>query len=149
MDRALAWLKAEGYALQEEQGFIAVKYQELTFLIPDTAEDETFLKIDLAFPLEAYEGLTEDRVLPLVNEIGQEVKIAKATYRVDPQGGKALVYSAEVLVCEADDFGKVLPRLFDLLGFAAQTLSEKNSKRPLRKPTSSLHAPSRLKIRRL
>ena len=39
MDRALAWLKAEGYAPQEEQGFIAVKYQGLTFLIPDTAED--------------------------------------------------------------------------------------------------------------
>ena len=99
-----------------------------SFLIPDTAEDETFLKIDLAFPLEAYEGLKEDRVLALVNEISQEIKIAKATYRVDPQGGKALVYSAEILVCEADDFGKVLPRLFDLLGFAAQTLFDKISK---------------------
>ena len=63
-----------------------------------------------------------------MNEISQEIKIAKATYRVDPQGGKAVVYSAEILVCEADDFGKVLPRLFDLLGFAAQTHFDKISK---------------------
>ena len=77
MDRALAWLKAEGYAPQEEQGFIAVKYQGLTFLIPDTAEDETFLKIDLAFPLEAYEGLKEDRVLALVNEISKKLRLLR------------------------------------------------------------------------
>lgn len=129
IDRALAWLQAEGYAPQKENGFLAVKYQGGTYLIPDTEDDETFLKVDFAFPIEVFEGLKEERAITLVNEISQEVKIVKATFRVDPEGGaKFIVFSAETLVCESDDFGKVLPRLFDLLGFSAQTAFEKLSK---------------------
>lgn len=125
IDRAHEWLKAEGYApqLENEQGFLAVKYQSLTYIIPDTDQDETFLKIDLVFPLEAYEGIKKENILSVANRVSQDVKIAKATLRED----NAIVYSAEVLVCEQDDFGKVLPRLFDVLRLAAQYFYEQST----------------------
>lgn len=123
IDRALEWLKAEGYAPQVEEGFLAVKYQGLTYLIPDTADDVNFLKVDLIFPLSQYENLTNDKALALCNKVTQDIKIAKALLRED-----AVAFAGETLVCESDKFGDVLPRLFDILRMAAQYFYEESSK---------------------
>lgn len=123
IDRALEWLKAEGYAPQVEEGFLAVKYQGLTYLIPDTADDVNFLKVDLIFPLSQYENLTSDKALALCNKVTQDIKIAKALLRED-----AVTFAGETLVCESDKFGDVLPRLFDILRMAAQYFYEESSK---------------------
>ncbi len=123
IDRASEWLKQEGYAPQVEEGFLAVKYQGLTYLIPDTGDDETFLKVDLFFPLTEYKDLTADKALQLCNKVTQDVKIAKALLRDD-----SVVFAAETLVCASDNFGEVLPRLFDILGVAARYFFEESSK---------------------
>lgn len=124
IQRALDWLKQEGYAPQEEEKFLVVKYQGLNYLIPDTEEDETFLKVDLVFPFSAYEQLTSQEALTLANKVSQEIKIAKATVRED-----AMIYTTEVLVCASDDFGTILPRLFDTLQVAARYFYEQHTQK--------------------
>ncbi|MDY3090504.1 MAG: hypothetical protein SOW66_05260 [Porphyromonas sp.] len=123
IDRAAEWLKQEGYAPQLEDGFLAVKYQGLTYLIPDTGDDTTFLKVDLFFPLTEYKDLSPEKALQLCNKVTQDVKIAKAVLR-----DESVVFAAETLVCESDKFGDLLPRLFDILGVAARYFFEENSK---------------------
>lgn len=123
IDRALDWLKAEGYAPQLEDVFLAVKYQGLTYLIPDSGEDKNFLKVDLIFPMSQYENLTADKALVICNKVTQDLKIAKAIVRDD-----AVTFAGETFVCESDKFEDVLPRLFDILRVAAQYFFDESRK---------------------
>ncbi len=124
IDRAAEWLKKEGYVPQMEEGFLVVKYQGLTYLIPDTEDDETFLKVDIAFPLEEYKQHSRDKVLKLCNLTSQDIKVAKATLRDD-----ALVFSAEVFVFDDEKFGEVLLRLFAILQLAGQYFFDKSQEK--------------------
>lgn len=121
IDRATEWLKKEGYVPQMEEGFLVVKYQGLAYLIPDTLEDETFLKVDLAFPLEEQQDLSREKLLELCNQTTQDIKVAKATLRDD-----ALIFSAEVFVFGEEQFGNTLLRVFDILHLAGQYFFDKS-----------------------
>lgn len=52
--------------------------------------------------------------MELVNQVNSIIRLVKATIREE-----AIVYSAETMVCEADDFGQILPNLLETLRIAA------------------------------
>lgn len=114
IDRAFEWLKAEGYAPTKQENVVEVKYQGWVYFIPDVEPSESFLKIDLGFPVSELQSLTAEKCLELVNQVNSIIRLVKATIREE-----AIVYSAETMVCEADDFGQILPNLLETLRIAA------------------------------
>lgn len=115
IDRALEWLKAEGYAPKQEEGFLVVKYQGGTFLIPDQGEESALLRVDYMIPREEDKMPSEEILLKASNVIHINIPLAKVAVYND-----ALVFSTSTLVCEHDDFAKVLPVLFDVALMSVQ-----------------------------
>lgn len=113
-DRALEWLKAEGYAPQQEENVLAVKYQGLLYTILED-QDPSLLKVDLAFPRDEFKNLSEEQALTFCNNTTRVVKVTQTVLYND-----AVVFSYENFHCESDDLALVLPRAFELLGISSQ-----------------------------
>lgn len=118
IDLCEQWFRNEGFVPSHlgEEGFLLVKYQGLKLLVVAPTDDPNFLKLNLRFGKDNFQGKTRTELLEVASKISYERKVIKAF--VGDDGDFAIV--AEVLLDTTPQVEDILPRLLGMLEQAFQ-----------------------------
>lgn len=112
------WFRSRGFEARIIPSVALIaQYQGYKVAIPDTGNDTDFFKVDICFVSKIFEGFKRSELLEATSKICEQLKAVKAY--LDEDGN--VNFSVEILLDKTPQVKDVLPRVLDILTYAAET----------------------------